>query len=135
MSAVLFGPTRASSSCRLPFYQFFFIFLVCGTPNIAGRSQELDMGIQGKLVFSFFMSKNHFNFPYIPIGKSLFESLFTIFTNMVMSNFIPQEEKEHIALFLYRDSILPPVLLPFTYSFQVICRQVAICKPPRYFGK
>lgn len=103
--------------------------------DITGRSQELDMDIQGKLVFSCFTSKNHFNFFISPFGKSPFESLFTIFTNTVMSNFIPQEEKEHIALFLYRDPILPQALLPSAYSFQVICRQVAICKPPSYFGK
>lgn len=49
-----------------------------------------------------------------PFGKSPFESPFTIFTNIVKSNFIPQEEKEHIALFLSRDFILPQALLiPF----------------------
>lgn len=49
-----------------------------------------------------------------PFGKSPFESPFTIFTHIVKSNFIPQEEKERIALFLSRDSILPHALLiPF----------------------
>lgn len=80
------------------------------------------MGIQSKLVFSFFMRKTILAFLMGSPSEPL-ES----FINAVKFNFTLQEEKENIALFLSRDSTLPQASLPSAYRLQIICRQPVAC--------
>lgn len=78
MCAVLLGPTWLHplagffSAGFSSFFSFVELQIIAFRGDIAVRSQELDMGIRGKLMSSFFMSKNHFNFPYVPIWKVSF---------------------------------------------------------------